>query len=544
MKTGLTEKWNRFYKSRGFMLRELLHVVKQNLKESFKSVLPVFLIVLALSLLITPVPSGTLLCFLAGTLLLIVGSAFFNIGAEFAMSPIGEKVGAAITHSRKLWLVIAAGFILGFAVTVAEPDLQVLAAQVPSIPENLLIYGVATGVGIFLMIALLRMLFRIRLNILLIGLYSLVLLLAWFVPKGYLAISFDAGGVTTGPMTVPFIMALGVGVAAIRNDKNAENDSFGLVALCSIGPILTVMILGILPSTGTSPELAGAASAEYFKTAAEVSSHTPVIPDVATSVELAKLYFDGFPVYLKEMLRSLLPVILAFVVFQILSLKLKAAALSKIISGLVYTYVGLVIFMTGVNLGFLPMGYYLGELLVQGNNKYILIPVAMLMGYVCVKAEPAIAVLNRQVESITDGSVSEELMGRSLSLGVALSLGLSMVRVLTGISILWFIVPGYIIAITISFFVPKIYTAIAFDSGGVASGPMTAAFLLPMAQGACYAVGGNVATDAFGVVAMVAMTPLITIQLLGLLTLKQAQKKEAPVSAAVGELDDRMIVEL
>lgn len=546
MKNGLTEKLNLFYERQGMKPGEFLRVVKHRMKESFSAVLPVFLIVLALSLLALPVPSGTMLCFFAGTVLLIIGSAMFNLGADFAMSPIGEKVGAAITRSRKLWLVIVAGFILGFAVTIAEPDLQVLATQVPSIPENLLIYGVAAGVGVFLVIALLRMLFRIPLNVLLIVLYSIVLLLSFFVPKGYLAISFDAGGVTTGPMTVPFIMALGVGVAAIRNDKHAENDSFGLVALCSIGPILTVMILGILPSTGTDPKLAGAASESFARTAAEVTSHSPAIPDVATSLELAGLYFEGFPKYLKEMLKSLLPVVLAFVVFQTLSLKLKAAPLFKIIRGLVYTYIGLVLFMTGVNLGFLPMGYYLGGLMMQGSARYLLIPIAVLMGYFCVKAEPAVSVLNRQVEEITDGAVSAQLMGRSLSLGVGISLGLSMIRVLTGISILWFIIPGYIVAIAVSFYVPKIYTAIAFDSGGVASGPMTAAFLLPMAQGACRMAGGNVATDAFGVVAMVAMTPLITIQLLGLTTLKARQKADVEVAVAAKPVsyDDRMIVEL
>jgi len=546
LKNGLTEKLNRFYERQGMTPGEFLRVMKHRMKESFSAVLPVFLIVLALSLLALPVPSGTMLCFFAGTVLLIIGSAMFNLGADFAMSPIGEKVGAAITRSRKLWLVIVAGFILGFAVTIAEPDLQVLATQVPSIPENLLIYGVAAGVGVFLVIALLRMLFRIPLNVLLIVLYSIVLLLSFFVPKGYLAISFDAGGVTTGPMTVPFIMALGVGVAAIRNDKHAENDSFGLVALCSIGPILTVMILGILPSTGTDPKLAGAASESFAKTAAEVASHSPAIPDVATSLELAGLYFEGFPKYLKEMLKSLLPVVLAFVVFQTLSLKLKAAPLFKIIRGLVYTYIGLVLFMTGVNLGFLPMGYYLGGLMMQGSARYLLIPIAVLMGYFCVKAEPAVSVLNRQVEEITDGAVSAQLMGRSLSLGVGISLGLSMIRVLTGISILWFIIPGYIVAIAVSFYVPKIYTAIAFDSGGVASGPMTAAFLLPMAQGACRMAGGNVATDAFGVVAMVAMTPLITIQLLGLTTLRARQKADVEVAVAAKPVsyDDRMIVEL
>ena len=523
-------------------LSEMWKVIKRQGEDSLHSVLPVFVIVLCLSLIIAPVPSGTLLCFIAGTLMLIVGSALFNIGADYAMSPIGEKVGTAITKSRNLLLIIVAGLVLGIAVTVAEPDLQVLAEQIPSIPETFLIYGVAAGVGLFLVIALLRMLFRIPLNVLLVGLYTAVIVLSFFVPVEYQAISFDAGGVTTGPMTVPFIIALGVGVAAIRNDRNAENDSFGLVALCSVGPILAVMILGILQKTGAVPYLGNMAAGLKETAAAETAA--PSIPDVGTSMELGKLYFSSLPHYLIEMLRSLLPIVGAFLVFQIISLRLKATMLIKIVRGLVYTYVGLVIFMTGVNLGFLPMGYYLGELLAEGSTRFLLIPTAMIMGYACVKAEPAVAVLNKQVEEITDGAVSAELMGTSLSIGVAISLGLSMVRVLTGISILWFIIPGYTIAIVLSFFVPKLYTAIAFDSGGVASGPMTAAFLLPFAQGACHQLGGNVATDAFGVVALVAMTPLITIQLLSLVTKRKTENVSQTVPGQEVMLDDRTIIQL
>ncbi|MCQ2400549.1 MAG: DUF1538 domain-containing protein [Lachnospiraceae bacterium] len=530
-------------KKQKVLFEEFKRLTHKQFRESFESVLPIFVIVIGLSLVLAPVPSGTMLCFIASALLLIIGSAFFNMGADFSMSPIGEKVGAAIVKSRKLHVIVIVGLLLGFAVTIAEPDLQVLATQVPSIPEKALIYGVATGVGVFLVIALLRMFFKVPLNRLLIIFYAVVLVLSFFVPKGYRTISFDAGGVTTGPMTVPFIMALGVGVAAVRNDRHAEDDSFGLVALCSIGPILTVMILGILPSTGVIPELAGSASAEAAKTMEMEAASAPAIPDVATSIELAKLYYEGLPYYLKEMLSSLLPIVGAFVIFQIIALKIKARQLVKIVRGLVYTYVGLVLFMTGVNLGFLPTGYYLGEILAGGGNPWIIVPAAMVMGYVCVKAEPAVAVLNRQVEDMTDGAISERLMGTSLSIGVAISLGLSMVRVLTGISILWFIVPGYLIAIIISFFVPKIYTAIAFDSGGVASGPMTAAFLLPFAQGACACLGGNVATDAFGVVAMVAMTPLITIQGLGLMAAFKKKKKKVPVPTEP-VFEDDMIIEL
>lgn len=318
------------------------------------------------------------------------------------------------------------------------------------------------------------------------------------VPKDFLAVAFDAGGVTTGPMTVPFIMALGVGISAIRSDKHAADDSFGLVALCSIGPILAVLILALL----YSPQGVYEAQA---------------VEEAANSVELWQMFGKEFPAYMKEISAALLPIILFFGIFQIAALKMSKKNLIKIVIGLVYTYVGLVLFLTGVNVGFMPAGMLLGETLASLPYKWIIISVGMVIGYFIVMAEPAVHVLTHQVEEITSGSISASAMRYSLSIGVAVSLGLAMIRVLTGISIFWFLVPGYGIAIVLSFFVPKIFTAIAFDSGGVASGPMTATFLLPFAIGACNAVGGNIVSDAFGIVAMVAMTPLITIQTLGLI---------------------------
>ena len=429
--------------------------------------------------------------------MLVVGMMFFTLGAELAMSPIGEKIGTRIAQSRKLGVVLLLCFILGFIITISEPDLQVLAEQVPSIPNAILIVAVALGVGVFLMAAMLRMLFSRTLRSLLILFYLFVFLLAFFVPDDFLAVAFDSGGVTTGPMTVPFIMVLGVGFAAVRSDKHAEDDSFGLVALCSIGPIMAVLLLGFLyrpENTGYTP------------------SELPVIRD---SVELWKYFATGLPQYIEEIAISLLPIVAFFAVFQIISLKMKGRALLKVVIGILYTYVGLVLFLTGVNVGFMPAGNYLGETIAGLSYRWVLIPIGMVIGYFIVKAEPAVYVLKEQVEEITSGAISGEAMGLSLSLGVAASIGLAMIRVLTGISIFWFILPGYFIALCLSFFVPKIFTAIAFDSGGVASGPMTATFLLPFAMGACQAVGGNIVQDAFGVVAMVAMTPLITIQVMG-----------------------------
>lgn len=458
---------------------------------------PTIGIVLLLSFTIAPIPPSILLLFLFGAVMLIVGMMFFTLGAELAMTPVGERIGTRIAQSRKLGIVLLLCFVLGFVITISEPDLQVLAEQVPSVPNAVLIVAVAAGVGVFLMIAMLRMLFSKTLRMLLIIFYLLIFALAFFVPDDFISVAFDSGGVTTGPMTVPFIMALGVGFAAVRSDKHAEDDSFGLVALCSIGPILAVLLLGLL---------------YHPENTAYTPSEIPVIRD---SVELWKYFATGLPQYIEEIAISLLPIVAFFAVFQIISLKMKGRALLKVVIGILYTYVGLVLFLTGVNVGFMPAGNYLGETIAGLSYRWVLIPIGMVIGYFIVKAEPAVYVLKEQVEEITSGAISGEAMGLSLSLGVAASIGLAMIRVLTGISIFWFILPGYFIALCLSFFVPKIFTAIAFDSGGVASGPMTATFLLPFAMGACQAVGGNIVQDAFGVVAMVAMTPLITIQVMG-----------------------------
>ena len=513
------------------ILRGSLPKLREKLLESLQAVLPIVAIVLVLCFSIAPVSPSILLCFLLGAAMIIVGIMFFTLGAEMSMSPMGERVGAVLTKSRSVPLIIGVGFVLGFLITISEPDLQVLANQVPSIPNMTLILSVAAGVGFFLVVAFLRMLLSIALPKLLVVFYALIFVLAAFVPKEFLAVAFDSGGVTTGPITVPFIMALGVGVAAIRSDRHAADDSFGLVALCSVGPILAVLVLGILFQASDSTYI------------------PPVLPDVGDSVELWQLFHVSLPTYLKEIATSLLPIVLMFGVFQLVALKLDRRSLGRIGVGLLYTYIGLVLFLTGANVGFMPAGNYLGQVLAGRSFRWVLVPIGMLIGYFIVKAEPAVYVLNKQVEEITDGAISAGTMGAALSAGVSLSVGLAMVRVLTGISILWFLIPGYTFAIGISFVVPKLYTAIAFDAGGVASGPMTATFLLPLAQGACVAAGGNIVTDAFGVVAMVAMTPLITVQLMGLMAqFKQRRARNAqPVPAAAlafADLPDDAIIEL
>lgn len=502
------------------MLKASRNILREKWRESLTSVLPIVMLVLLICFFIVPVPNSALLSFLFGAVLLIAGMGFFTLGTDMAMTPIGEYVGASMTKSRKIWLIVLVGFLLGVLITIAEPDLQVLAEQVPNIPDTALILAVAVGVGLFLIIALLRILLRVRMRILLMIFYVAVFVLAHFVPESFLAVAFDSGGVTTGPMTVPFILALGVGVSAIRSDKDAESDSFGLVALCSIGPILAVMILGLI----YQPE-----DATYVADA---------LAQTSNSQQLGMQYITELPYYLVEVGVALAPIVVFFIIFQVTILRLQRRSVIRILVGIVYTYVGLVMFLLGVNVGFMPLGEYIGQELGSLSYNWILLPLGMIIGYFVVSAEPAVHVLSKQVYEITAGAIPKKALSTCLSIGVSISVGLAMLRILIKLPIMALLIPGYAVAMILMFFVPEIFTSIAFDSGGVASGPMTATFLLPLAMGVCSAVGGDVASDAFGVVAMVAMTPLITIQALGLyykLKQRRLKKEQAEELAMLDE---------
>ena len=496
-------------------------ILMEKMKEAAASVLPVTVIVLAVCLLLVPVESGLMLAFLIGSAMLIAGIGLFSLGAEMSMTRIGSLIGAKMTKSRKLGVILLVSFLLGAAITVAEPDLQVLATNVPNIDKTVLILTVSVGVGLFLMLCMVRILFSISLKWLLLGFYILIFVGAFVIDRDMLSIAFDSGGVTTGPMTVPFIMALGVGVASIRSDENAKADSFGLVALCSIGPILAVMILSLVFPAGSG-------------SAAETAS-----VDAGNTVVLGRSYLAAIPHMLLEVAVALAPIAVFFLLFQAFSLRLHKWPLLKILVGIGYTYVGLVLFLTGVNVGFSPLGSVLGAAMGAGWQMWLLIPLAMVMGWFIIDAEPAVHILNQQVEELSAGAISAKAMGLSLSIAVAAANGLAMVRVLTGISILWFLVPGYAVALAMMFVVPRTFTAIAFDSGGVASGPLTATFMLPFAMGASRALGGNVTTDAFGLVALVAMMPLITVQAMGgiyVLKSKRGAEGRTALPYAEGEI--------
>ncbi|MBQ4060951.1 MAG: DUF1538 domain-containing protein [Bacilli bacterium] len=495
------------------------------LKEALFSVLPVTLIVILLNF--TPLVNVSLteiIVFTVSALFLTLGIGLFTLGADIAMTPMGEQVGSGLTKTRNLKILLLVCFALGFLITVAEPDLSILAEQVGS---NSLILFVGIGVGVFLLISVLKIIFKRQLATILMYFYMLLFALALFLlaidpsNANLLPLCFDSGGVTTGPITVPFIMALGVGIAATIGGKHSNENSFGLIAMCSVGPILAVIILSLFNSGDIVP---------------------PVKEDYLMADNVIKATFHHLWEVTKEVTLALGLVVGFFFIINAIFLKLPKKKLKNIAIGVMYTYLGLIVFLTSVNVGFMPIGFKMGEQLASFSPISVTV-FGFIIGLVVVLAEPAVAVLNKQVEEITDGTVSKKSMMIALSVGVGISIALSIIRIIFDFSILYYLIPGYLISLGLSFFVPRMYTAIAFDSGGVASGPLTSTFILPFAIGACMALGGNVLSNAFGVVAMVAMTPLITIQLLGFSAVVKKQVRERIAMRRILDEDDGQIID-
>ena len=497
------------------------------IKEALISALPITAIVYLLAL--TPLfdfSSAELVTFSIGAVLLVFGIGFFNLGADIAMTPMGVHVGSGLSKQKKLGLLLAVCFLMGLLITVAEPDLQVLAKQVSAVMNGtLLIYAVGIGVGVFLIVSILRIVFKKQLSMLLMLFYMLIFALAlMLVVNGnseLMPLAFDSGGVTTGPITVPFIMALGVGISGVLGDSRSKENSFGMVALCSIGPILAVLLLGIFSKNSMVYE----------------------VPDYAVAGDILGTFGHALLHTAKEVGLALGMIVVFFLVCQVTFLKLSKRALCRIGIGVIFTYIGLVIFLTGVNVGFMPIGYQIGETLAQGNKMFLVI-FGLIMGVLVVLAEPAIHVLNAQVEEITGGVVTKRSMIMGLCIGVGSAIALSILRIIFDFSLVYYVIPGYFLSLLLSLVVPPVYTAIAFDSGGVASGPMTSGFILPFAVGVCVAIQGPnaVLRDAFGVVALVAMAPLITIQLLGFRAIVSERIKERRAMKRILDADDKQII--
>ncbi len=482
------------------------------LKEVLYSVLPITVIVLVLNFTLTPISTPLFIRFIIGAILIIIGLTIFLFGVDNGITPIGNTMGSALTRSNKLWIVAAAGIILGFFISVAEPDLHILAGQVDAVSSGAIskiniVIVVSIGIAIMLAAGLIRIVYNFPLYIMLTIVYAVIFGLAIFTSSEFLAISFDASGATTGALTVPFMLALGIGVSSMKKDSKAsEKDSFGLIGIASSGAIMAVMVMSI---------------------ASKSDDVTGSLPQDSISEEIFKPFLREIPKLAWEIFVALLPIVVLFLIFQRVKFKLSGRTVRKIFFGILFTFVGLVLFLTGVNAGFMDVGSIVGYGMASLDNKVLVVIVGFIIGFVTILAEPAVYVLTHQIEDVTSGYVSRRLVLATLSIGVGAAVALSMIRILIpGLQLWQILLPGYIISIAMSFYVPKLFVGMAFDAGGVASGPMTATFILAYAQGAAEAIeGANVMIDGFGVIAMVAMTPLIALQILGFIYYVKSKRR-------------------
>ena len=489
--------------------------ILNKLKETAVSVLPVMAIVLLLGFTIIPLDKLLLVRFVIGGILLTFGLTIFLLGVDLGIQPMGERTGSALTKKRSLPLLLSVAFIIGFIVTAAEPDIQVFGNQVkgifPFVNKTVLTFVIAGGVGLFIMLGLLRSVLNLSIKWTFFIAYTILFILAVFTPSSFIGIAFDSGGATTGPMTVPFIMALGLGVSSVRDDNK---NSFGLTGVCSIGPVMAVLIYAII--------LRAYASEPFAASSATAASTSNMIPETASVIsQIFSPIKDAASHVFREALTSIAPLFVLFIIFQIFLLKMTMRQVIRIIIGFIYALLGLTIFLIGVNGGFMQTGAELGnELGALAINRggiwyFILILTGLVLGAIIVCAEPAVWVLSEQVESVSGGTIRRKVLLIFLSTGTAAAIGLAMLRAVTGFNLSYVLVPGYIISMLLMLFCPSLFSGIAFDSGGVASGPLTSTFVLSFTLGA--ASSGTSGNDSFGVIALVAMMPLIAIQVMGII---------------------------
>ena len=490
--------------------------LKQKFFDSIISILPIMIIILIVGSFLQ-FSVTTILSIVISTILLVIGISLFTYGSEISMIEIGKSIGSSLVNTKSPLFIFIISIIVGIIITIAEPDLKVLASQMTAINPKLFILIVSSGVGLFLSLATMRIIYQIDLKLILWLTYGVIILLMFIVNKEMLPISFDAGGVTTGPMSVPFIVAMGVGFSKARSRKESKNDSFGLVALCSIGPVLTVLLLSLFMDNNLS---------YTYDIGTEITSLS----------ELFNSYISQALPTLKDVSISLLPILILFIIFNISTRNIQKQKLKRVIFGLIVSFIGISLFFIGVTSGYMKIAYLIG--VNMADKQELLIILGVIIGFVIVKAEPAVAVLTEQIERITLGSINKKLINGALSIGVALAISLSILRVLNGMDILPFLVGGYLISLVLMFFTPKLFTMVAFDAGGAISGPMTSSFLLPLVIGVCYVHGGDVFTDAFGLVALVALSPLITIQILGFIySVKLKIESQIRINESIIEYD-------
>lgn len=480
-----------------------MNIILEKFKEVLTSVLPIVFIVLLLNFTLVPL-GEEIVVFLVSSVFLLIGLTGFLIGVEVGISPIGDHMGEGLARSGKLWIVLLLGLVLGFLISIAEPDLHIVANQVAQVSGGLIskmsiVLVVSVGIAIMLAVGLARIMYNIPLYMVLTVLYAVILVMTFFASQDFIAISFDASGATTGALTVPFVLALALGTSKLKKDSKAsEKDSFGLVAIVSTGAIIAVMLMSIIKNTG---KISGS------------------LPTAELSGDIGQRFIDVFLETVPEVATALFPVIFLFFVFNFVMLKLNRRELRKIIVGVFFTFSGLVVFLVGVNAGFMQIGSIIGESVANSGNLLYPVGLAFVLGFVTILAEPAVYVLTHQIEEVTSGYVKRTLVLATLAIGVGVAVALAVLRIMVPQLQLWqFLLPGYLIATVLMYIAPKLFVGIAYDSGGVASGPMTATFILAYTQGIANATPtADVFSDGFGVIAMVAMTPLIALQLLGIL---------------------------
>ena len=477
--------------------------ITESIYESFKSVIPIAIIIIIISVIIG-LPSTSILAFGISSILLMIGISIFTIGANMSMIEIGEHIGNSIVRKKKLYLILLISLIVGIVITISEPDLTVFANELTSIPTVLIVLAASMGIGLYLMIGVFRIIKKVSYRKIITISLLIILGLLYFVPLDFVSVAFDSGAVTTGAMGVPMIIAFGYGITKYRGDIESKSDSFGLCGMASLGPIIVILILGLFFHVDN-----------YFDTSLFVNT-----------LGLTNRFVSKFVSSFRDVLICIMPIVGVFVVSQIVDKHLPKNILIKICVGFILSILGLTLFLTGVSAGFIEMGYRIGSIFTSSSYRYLLIPIGMLIGYIIINVEPSVKILNKHISNLTGGSVSEKIVSLCLSIGVCLAIGISLCRIFLSIPMIYVIVPGYFLAGLLMYYTPKMFTTIAFDSGGAASGTMTTSFLLPICIGACEMMGGSILTDAFGVGALVSLAPIITIQIVGIIYQRKMEKKD------------------
>ncbi|QTJ43256.1 DUF1538 domain-containing protein [Dolosigranulum pigrum] len=480
-----------------------MNILTQKFREVLQAVIPTYILVLLIHFFIVDLPKEALLAFSVGTLFIMAGMTIFLTGVDLAITPIGEQMGKGIARSNKVSIVVIFGFVLGFLIAASEPSINVLGQEIATISGGavnaMAIVGVVSvGLAIMIVIGLLRIVYDWSLIKILISAYSLVFMMAIFTSEEFISISFDASGATTGAITVPFVLAMASGVANLKKGTSqSNNDSFGLVAIASVGAIIAVMLFNLLMPIG---ELTGSLSIE-----------------VDGDTSLLTRYISVFIKQLQDVLMTIMPIVGLFYVYQKFKLKVPKRVLQKIWIGSIYVFAGLVIFLTGVNAGFMDIGRIIGHRIASEAMYVELAIVGAVMGVVTILAEPATNILTTQIEDVTSGAIKRRPILIALTSGVGIAIFLAVLRMLIpGLKLWHILLPGYAIAIGLMFIVPKIFVGMAFDAGGVATGPITATFILAFIQGAADTIPtASVMIEGFGMIAMVALMPILTLQLLG-----------------------------